>query len=175
MKKKMLAVLTGLMIMTAVCSATVSTDNIAIADVTPGSSIETAKQKLGTPNQHGDKFFFPNGIVIETADHNPNLVEEIDAGLLHPVDVAAMVDDLHLVGLVILRHAGVRRHLQGRCVLEHELLFVSHVVLPALEKPRLQSGAVVFQKSSSRRRLSGRRPQATFGSVRPRRRDTFPR
>ena len=78
MKKKILAVLTGLMTMTAVCSATISTDNIAIADVTPGSSIETAKQKLGTPNQHGDKFFFPNGIVIETADHNPNLVEEIE-------------------------------------------------------------------------------------------------
>ena len=79
MKRKILAVLAGMMTMTAtVCYATVPTDSIAIANVAPGSSVEAAKQKLGTPNQSGDKLFFANGIVIETADHNPSMVEEIE-------------------------------------------------------------------------------------------------
>ena len=78
MKKKVLALLTGIMTLTVpICYATVSADNIAIADVAPGSSVETAKQKLGTPQLSGDKLFFPNGIVIEAADHSPNIVEEI--------------------------------------------------------------------------------------------------
>lgn len=79
MKKKILAMLAGMMTMTAaVCYATVPADNIAIADVAPGSNVEAAKQKLGTPNQSGDKLFFANGIVIEVADHNPGMVEEIE-------------------------------------------------------------------------------------------------
>lgn len=79
MKKKILAVLAGMMTMTAaVCYATVPADNIAIADVAPGSSVEAAKQKLGTPNQHGDKLFFPNGIVIEVDDYNRSMVEDIE-------------------------------------------------------------------------------------------------
>ena len=46
MKKKVLALLTGIMTLTVpICYATVSADNIAIADVAPGSSVETAKQK----------------------------------------------------------------------------------------------------------------------------------
>ena len=66
MKNKILTVLAGMMTMTAaVCYATVPVDNIAIADVAPGSSVEAAKQKLGTHNQRGDKLFFTNGIVEE--------------------------------------------------------------------------------------------------------------
>ena len=77
-QKKVLALLTGIMTLTVpICYATVSADNIAIADVAPGSSVETAKQKLGTPQLSGDKLFFPNGIVIEAADHSPNIVKEI--------------------------------------------------------------------------------------------------
>ena len=58
MKNKILTVLAGMMTMTAaVCYATVPVDNIAIADVAPGSSVEAAKQKLGTHNQRGDKLF----------------------------------------------------------------------------------------------------------------------
>lgn len=79
MKKKVLTVLAGMMTMTAaVCYATVSADNIAIADVAPGSGVEVASQKLGTPNQSGDKLFFANGIVIEVAEYNPGIVEEIE-------------------------------------------------------------------------------------------------
>ena len=78
MQKKILAVLTGLLTMTtAVCSATVSTASIALDGVSPGSSVAAAKQKLGTPTQNGDKLFFPNGIVVEIADHNPDVIEEI--------------------------------------------------------------------------------------------------
>ena len=79
MKNKILTVLAGMMTMTAaVCYATVPVDTIAIADVAPGSSVEAAKQKLGTPNQRGDKLFFTNGIVIEVAEYTPGIVEEIE-------------------------------------------------------------------------------------------------
>ena len=79
MKNKILTVLAGMMTMTAaVCYATVPVDTIAIADVAPGSSVEAAKQKLGTPNQRGDKLFFTNGIVIEVAKYTPGIVEEIE-------------------------------------------------------------------------------------------------
>ncbi len=78
MKKKLLVMLAGLMTMSAaVCCAAVSSEHIALADVSPGSSVTAAKQKLGTPSQRGDKLFFPNGMVIETADHNPDMIEEI--------------------------------------------------------------------------------------------------
>lgn len=78
MKKKVIALLSGLALMTsAVCFATVPDSGIALADVAPGSSVEAAKAKLGTPNYGGDKLYFPNGIVIEVEDYNPGIVEEI--------------------------------------------------------------------------------------------------
>ena len=79
MKNKILTALAGMIAMLAAgCYATVSADNIAIADVAPGSSVEAAIQKLGTPNQSGDELFFANGIVIEVAEYNPSIVEEIE-------------------------------------------------------------------------------------------------
>ena len=80
MKKKVTALLAGLMVTASVfCAASVSSDAIAIDGVAPGSSVESARAKLGTPDAvAGDKIYFPNGIVIDVADHNPNLVEEIE-------------------------------------------------------------------------------------------------
>ncbi|WP_029546290.1 hypothetical protein [Selenomonas sp. AB3002] len=80
MKKKVTALLAGLMLTaSAFCVASVSSDSIAIDGVAPGSTVESARAKLGTPDAvAGDKIYFPNGIVIDVADHNPNLVEEIE-------------------------------------------------------------------------------------------------
>ncbi|MCR5756812.1 MAG: hypothetical protein K6F95_02770 [Selenomonas sp.] len=79
-KKKFVPLLAGLMTMaSAVCYATVPTDAVAISGVAPGDSLESAKAKLGMPSQVGDKFHFPNGIIVEVFDHNPNKVEEITA------------------------------------------------------------------------------------------------
>lgn len=78
MKKKAIALLTGALAMTsAVCFATVPEDSIALADVAPGSSVEAAKAKLGTPSYRDDKLFFSNGVVIEVDDYRPNVVEEV--------------------------------------------------------------------------------------------------
>ncbi len=80
MKKKVTALLAGLMVTaSAFCAASVSSDAIAIDGVAPGSSFEAARARLGTPDAvAGDKIYFPNGIVIDIDDHNPNLVEEIE-------------------------------------------------------------------------------------------------
>ena len=79
MKKKAAALMTGLMMTaSAICFASVPSGSIALEGVAPGSSVEAAKAKLGTPSFAGDKLYFPNGIVIDVADHNPNLVEEIE-------------------------------------------------------------------------------------------------
>lgn len=79
MKKKITVLLAGLMVAaSAFCVASVSSDSIAIEGVAPGSTMESARSRLGTPEAvAGDKIYFPNGIVIEVADHNPNLVDEI--------------------------------------------------------------------------------------------------
>ena len=79
MKKKAVALMAGLMMTaSAICFASVPSGSIALEGVAPGSSVEAAKAKLGTPSYAGDKLYFPNGIVIDVADHNPNLVEEIE-------------------------------------------------------------------------------------------------
>ena len=99
MKKKIITVLAGLLSMSAViASATVPVDNIAIDNVAPGTNIETAKQKLGTPTQQGDKFFFPNGVVIEVDEHNPSIVEDIatHSGGVTPAGIAVGMEEARI-------------------------------------------------------------------------------
>jgi len=62
----------------SVCMATVPVDAIALSGIAPGSSVEAAKSVLGTPSYAGKKLYFPNGIIIEVDERNPNLVEEIE-------------------------------------------------------------------------------------------------
>lgn len=84
MKKKVAAFLAGTMVLTsAVCFATVPEDSIALADVAPGSSVEAAKEKLGTPSYRGDKLYFSNGVIIEADDYRPNTVEEVSTTTAH--------------------------------------------------------------------------------------------
>ena len=80
MKKKMMALLIGLtMAASAVCSAMIAPDGIAISGIAPGSSVTAATAKLGNPQYGGgDKMYFSNGISIERADHNPDLIEEVE-------------------------------------------------------------------------------------------------
>ena len=80
MKKKMIAMLAGLtMTASAVGYAMIAPDGIAISGVAPGTSVSAATAKLGTPQYGGgDKIYFPNGIIIERADHNPDLIEEVE-------------------------------------------------------------------------------------------------
>ena len=79
MKKKIAALMAGLMMAAStVCFASIPGSSIALEGVAPGSSVEAAKAKLGTPNYAGDKLYFPNGIMIDVADYNPSLVDEIE-------------------------------------------------------------------------------------------------
>lgn len=79
MNRKVITLVAGLaMAASAVCCAMISPDGIAISGVAPGSTVADATAKLGTPQYAGDKIYFANGIVIERADHNPNMVEEIE-------------------------------------------------------------------------------------------------
>ena len=79
MKKKIAALMAGLMMAAStVCFASIPGSSIALEGVAPGSSVEVAKAKLGTPNYAGDKLYFPNGIMIDVADYNPSLVDEIE-------------------------------------------------------------------------------------------------
>jgi len=79
MKRAWIATITaGLMMGASLCLASVSPDAIALGGVAPGSTVESAKSILGTPNYAGKKLYFPNGVIIEVDEHNPNLVEEIE-------------------------------------------------------------------------------------------------
>ncbi len=79
MKKAWIAAITaGLMMSSSLCLAAVPGDAIALGGVAPGSSVEAAKSIFGTPNYAGKKLYFPNGVIIEVYEHNPNMVEEIE-------------------------------------------------------------------------------------------------
>ena len=80
MRKSWIPALTAglMMAVSSVCMATVPSDAIALGGVAPGDSVERAKSMLGAPNYAGKKLYFPNGVVIEVDDYNPNLVEDIE-------------------------------------------------------------------------------------------------
>lgn len=79
MKKLLAAVAAGMLLTGAVCFAAVPADEVAIAGVAPGSSVENAKSKLGEPTHTtGKKLYFSNGIMVEVAKYNPGMVEEIE-------------------------------------------------------------------------------------------------
>ncbi len=77
MKRKVTALLAGLTIMASMCCAAVPDESIALDGVAPGSSVEAAKAKLGTPSYRGDKMLFSNGLIIDVDEHRPDVVEEI--------------------------------------------------------------------------------------------------
>lgn len=80
MKKKAVAILAGLMMTaSAACYAMIAPDGIAISGIAPGGSVAAATAKLGNPQYGGgDKLYFPNGIFIERAEYNPDLIEEVE-------------------------------------------------------------------------------------------------
>ncbi len=59
------------------CCAAVPDESIALDGVAPGSSVEAAKAKLGTPSYRGDKMLFSNGLIIDVDEHRPDVVEEV--------------------------------------------------------------------------------------------------
>lgn len=77
--KKFAAILCGAMLATsAVCSATVSPDLIAVDRVVPGMTVSELISIYGQPvSRHGDELRFQN-FTIEVDDHNKNIVEEIE-------------------------------------------------------------------------------------------------
>ncbi len=79
MKNVLTALTTGLVMMAStVCYATIPGTDIAVSGVAPGSSVTDARAKLGDPvTSHGDKLVFPNNIIVECAEYNYDLIEEI--------------------------------------------------------------------------------------------------
>ena len=77
--KKFAAILCGAVLATsAVCSATVSPETIAIDRAVPGMTVSELISIYGQPlSRHGDELRFQN-FTVEVADHNKNIVEEIE-------------------------------------------------------------------------------------------------
>ena len=77
--KKIAAILCGAVLATsAVCSATVSPDIIAVGKIVPGMSVSELISIYGQPvSRHGDELRF-QGFTVEVDDHNRNIVEEIE-------------------------------------------------------------------------------------------------
>lgn len=77
--KKLAAILCGAVLATsAVCSATVSPDLIAVDRVVPGMNVSELISIYGQPvSRHGDELRF-QGFTVEVDDHRQNIVEEIE-------------------------------------------------------------------------------------------------
>ena len=77
--KKFAAIICGAVLATsAMCSATVSPDTIAIDRAVPGMTVSELVSIYGQPlSRHGDELRFQN-FKVEVDDHNQNIVEEIE-------------------------------------------------------------------------------------------------
>ena len=77
--KKIAAILCGAVLATsAVCSATVAPDLIAVGRIAPGMAVSEVISMYGQPlSRDGDKLKL-QGFKVETEDHNRNIVEEIE-------------------------------------------------------------------------------------------------
>ena len=77
--KKIAAIFCGALLATsAVCSATISPDLIAVDKAVPGMAVSELISIYGQPiSRHGDELRFQN-FTVEVDDHNPNIVEEIE-------------------------------------------------------------------------------------------------
>lgn len=77
--KKFAAMICGAVLATsAVCSATVSPDLIAIDKIVPGMNVSDLISIYGQPvSRHGDELRFQN-FTVEVDDDRPNIVEEVE-------------------------------------------------------------------------------------------------
>ena len=77
--KKIAAMICGAVLATsAVCSATVSPDLIAVGKAVPGMTVSELVSIYGQPiSRHGDELRF-QGFTVEVDDRNKNIVEEIE-------------------------------------------------------------------------------------------------
>lgn len=77
--KKIAAILCGAILATsAVCSATVSPNTIAVGKIVPGMAVSDVIAMYGQPvSRKGDELKF-QGFTIEVDDKNQNIVEEIE-------------------------------------------------------------------------------------------------
>ena len=77
--KKIAAILCGAVLATsAVCSATISPDLIAVDKIVPGMNVSELISIYGQPlSKHGDELRFQN-FTVEVDDKRPNIVEEVE-------------------------------------------------------------------------------------------------
>jgi hypothetical protein len=77
--KKIAALISGAVLATsAICSATVSPDTIAVGKIVPGMAVSDVIAMYGQPvSRKGDELRF-QGFTIEVDDKRPNIVEEIE-------------------------------------------------------------------------------------------------
>ena len=77
--KKFAAMICGAVLATsAVCSATVSPDLIAVDKIVPGMTVSDLISIYGQPvSRHGDELRFQN-FTVEVDDDRPNIVEEVE-------------------------------------------------------------------------------------------------
>lgn len=79
MKKLAALVCVAMLATSAVCSATVSPDAIAVGKVVPGMAVSELISIYGQPvSRHGDELKFQQGFTVEVDDRNKNIVEEIE-------------------------------------------------------------------------------------------------
>ena len=78
MKKKIAAVFAALTVAASVCSAYVDDGQIALGEITPGSSFAALKEKYPDMRQiDEDSYVLANGFVVEKDTRNPDVIEEV--------------------------------------------------------------------------------------------------